>query len=102
MEERSSGRVHTGHAVLDIGDGVGALIIYTKPHLVGNEIEVSQGEDGYRIHTEVLERRSNDQPVFAATFASLPEGRYRIWGYDPKPVSEVTIVGGQVAEVDWR
>jgi hypothetical protein len=102
MEERASGRVHSGHAVLDIGDGVGALIIYTKSDLVGNEIEVSQGEDGHRVHTEVLERRIDDKPIFAATFASLPEGRYRIWGYDPKPVSEVTIVGGQVAEVDWR
>ena len=101
MEERQSGHVHPEHVVLDIGEGVGALILFTAPDLLGEEIEVSQ-EGQPRTHTEVLERRINDQPVFAAVYASLPEGRYRIWGYDDKPVTEVEISGGQVAEVDWR
>lgn len=102
MEERQSDRVHPGHVVLDIGDGVGALILYTGPDLLGQEIELSRSEDAHRTHTEVLERRIRDEPVFAAVYASLPEGRYRIWGYDDKPVTEVEIAGGQVAEVDWR
>ena len=101
MEEPASDRVHA-EVVLDIGDGVGALIIYTRPELLGKEIEVSQGDEGRRVHTEVLERRINNRPVFAAVFASLAEGHYRIWGFDPKPVNDVTIASGEVAEVDWR
>jgi len=101
MEERQSGRVHPEHVVLDIGESVGALILYTGPDLVGQEIEVSQSGQP-RTHTEVLERRIEGRPVFAAVYASLPEGHYQIWGYDDKHVTEVDITSGQVAEVDWR
>ena len=69
---------------------------------MGREIEVSRPADQHRIHTEVLERQIHDRTVFAAVYAALPEGHYRIWGYDDKPVTEVEIVGGQVVEVDWR
>jgi hypothetical protein len=102
VEESGSGRVHDAHAVLDIGDGVGALIIHTRPELLGQEIEVSLGAEGHRVHTEVLERRLAGRPAFAAIYAALPEGRYRIWGFEPNEPREVEIVGGQVAEVDWR
>ena len=101
MEEPGSGRVHPEHVVLDIGEGAGALILYTPPDLEGHEIEVSRADEK-RTHTEVLERRINNLPIFAAVYASLPGGRYRIWGYDHMPVTEVEIVEGQVAEVDWR
>jgi hypothetical protein len=101
MEHSQAGHVHPEHIVLDIGDDTGALILYTPPELVGLEIEVSQ-VDQLRTHTEVLERRINGQPVFAAVYASLPEGHYRIWGYDDRAVTEFDITGGEVAEVDWR
>ena len=101
MEDRQSDRIHPEHVVLDIGVGAGALILYTAPDLLGHEIEISQTGQP-RTHTEVLERRMDGRPVFAAVYASLPEGHYRIWGYDDKPVTEFDIVGGQVAEVDWR
>jgi hypothetical protein len=102
MEESQAGRIHDAQIVLDIGEGVGALILYTTPDLVGLEIELSRAGDPRRTHTEVLERRMAGRQVFAAVYASLPEGRYRIWGYDDKPVTEVEIAGGQVAELDWR
>src|SRR5581483_7004008 len=103
MTERSNaGRVHAGEVVLDIGDGVGALIIYTMAALEGEEIEVSREPAAARVHTEVLERRIGGQAVFAAVYASLPEGRYHIWGFEPNPQNEVEIVSGQVSEVDWR
>ncbi len=55
--------------LLDIGEGVGALVIYTKPAVRGQEIEISRTDgDGRRIHTEVLERVLNGQTVFAAVF----------------------------------
>ena len=101
MEESQAGHVHPEHVVLDIGEGVGALILYTTPDLAGEEIELSL-EGQPRTHTEVLERRINGEPVFAAVYAPLPEGHYRIWGYDDRSTTEVDIVGGQVAEIDWR
>lgn len=102
MVEAYSDRAHTGSAVLDIGEDIGALIIYTREELRGREIEVSpKGNHARRIHTAVLERRANGRPLFAALFLALPAGDYTIWG-NAKNADEVTIVGGAVAEVDWR
>ena len=103
MAERHDDRVHTESVVLDIGRDVGALIIYTKAELRGREIEVSpQGSGAKRVHVEVLERRINGQPVFAAVFPGLRAGDYDIWENAPTPSGTVTIVGGEVAAVDWR
>jgi len=103
MAEGSSDRVHAEDVVLDIGEGFGALLIYTKPELRGTEIEVSRaGDDAKRVHAEVLERRVGGEPVFAAVLAALPEGDYRIWTDDPRLRNTVTIRSGEVAEVDWR
>jgi hypothetical protein len=103
MPERYNNRVHTEHALLDIGDDIGALIIYCRPELRGRQIEVSlRGCEWQRTHTDVLERRANNQPVFAALFYSLPVGDYVIWGNSREPIGEVAIIGGQVAEINWR
>jgi hypothetical protein len=103
MPERYSDRIHTEHAVLDIGDDVGALIIYCRPELRGRQIDVSmRGCEWQRVHTDVLERRANNQPIFAALFLSLPAGDYVIWGNSREPIGEATITGGQVAEINWR
>jgi hypothetical protein len=103
MPERYTDRVHTEHAVLDIGEDVGALVIYCRPELRGRQIDVSlQGREWQRTHTDVLERRINNRPVFAALFLALTVGDYVIWGNSQEPIGEVTISGGQVAEIDWR
>ena len=95
--------VHSEPAVLDIGEDIGALIISTSAALHGHEIEVSpQGDDARRTHTAVLERRVNGRSVFAALFLALPAGDYHIWSGDPNVPQTVTIVGGEVAQVDWR
>lgn len=96
-------RVHTENVVLDIGDNIGALMIYTQPALRNREIEVSpKGEDTRRTHTEVLERRVNGQTVFVAIFPELLAGHYTLWGNATRSAGEITIVGGEIAEVDWR
>lgn len=103
MAEEHRVGAHSEGVILEIGQDVGALVIYTTEALAGREIEVSlRSEQSSRVHTDVLERRVNGRPVFAAVFASLPAGTYTIWGYDPKPVDTVTIEGGAVTEVDWR
>jgi hypothetical protein len=86
--------------VLDIGQNVGALVIYTDVELCGKEIEVSPKDNHLqRTHTEVLERKVNGNITYAALFLTLAEGDYNIWCIPGQPV---TIVGGSVAEVDWR
>ncbi len=103
MAEQKADYIHSGSAVLDIGEDIGALIIFTREHLRGQEIEVSlQGDDTHRIHSAVLEREVNGRSVFAALFLALPAGNYTIWTNDPTVPRSVTIVGGEVAEVDWR
>jgi hypothetical protein len=103
MGEHHDHSIHSAPAVLDIGEGIGALIIYTKPDLHGQEIEVSlRGDEARRTHTAVLERRVNGRSVFAALFLALPEGEYHIWSDDPNLPHAVTILGGEVALIDWR
>lgn len=103
MAERHNDRVHPESVVLDIGQDIGALIIYTEAALRGREIEISpRGSVATRVHVEVLERRINGRPVFAAVFPRLRAGDYDIWDSAANPNGTISIVGGQVATVDWR
>jgi hypothetical protein len=89
-------------AVLDIGGTVGALILITGRERLGDEIEVSPLEaPDRRVHTAIHERRIGDRVIFAGLYPALEAGTYRIWVDDPALVDTVTIVGGEVAEVDW-
>ena len=98
MVEQYVERVHTEPAVLDIGQDIGALVIYTREELRGKEIEVSpKGNETQKTHTAIHERRANGRTIFAGVFLSLPAGDYIIWVH---PSREITIVGGHVAEVD--
>jgi len=103
MPEEHIDRVHPETVVLDIGQDIGALVLYTDAELRGREIEVSRQEGvAKRVHVEVLERRINGQPVFAAVFPGLRAGNYDIWENAPDPSDTVKIIGGEVATVDWR
>jgi hypothetical protein len=100
MAETSVERVHTENAVLDIGEDIGALVIYTGQEMLGKEIEVSpKGNDAQKTHTAVLERKVNERTIYAALFLALPEGDYNTRTI---PSSAITIIGGLVAELDWR
>jgi hypothetical protein len=101
--EHGPERVRSEDLVLDIGDGIGALVLYNDPDLVGQEIEVSPiGQESSRTHTAIHERRVTGRTVCAGVYPELPAGDYRIWTDDPRPVKEFTIVSGQVTEADWR
>ncbi len=96
-------REHPEPVVLDIGGEMGALVLYTPAALHGREIEVSPlGNDERRVHTAVLRRSLNQHTLYAAVYAELPAGDYRIWGDDPTLTDRVSIAAGCVAEVDWR
>lgn len=90
-------------SVLDIGGEIGALVLYTDERFRGREIEISPvGDESHRVHTAIHERKVGGQLVFAGVYPDLPEGTYRIWTDDPSLPDLVTIVGGEVAEMDWR
>ena len=89
-------------AVLDIGGDAGALILYTDETFVDREIEVSRVGDDRRVHTAIHRRRMGEKVVYAGVYPDLPAGSYRIWVDEPGLPNQVTIVGGQVTELDWR
>jgi len=118
-------------AVLDIGGDVGALILYTDADYAGHEIELSLIDEvephdehehshehehepshdhrhdhvdghGARVHTAIHERRAGELVTYAGIYPELIAGTYRVWIDDPTLPNRVTIVGGEVAELDWR
>jgi hypothetical protein len=67
--------------VLDIGEDVGALVLYTRPELHGREIEVNPlgvSPDARRVHSAVLERSANGRTIFAAVYPELRAGDYEV------------------------
>lgn len=89
--------------MVDVGPDAGALVIYTREELRGQEIEISpESKDEQRVHTDVLRRTTAGGEVFAAVFGSLPEGEYRLWHDTLTSPVRVRIVGGEVTELDWR
>jgi hypothetical protein len=65
--------------MLDIGEGRGALVIYTAPHLVGQEIEIRLHDGEWSgVHTAVRTRYVGDRVLYAGVFGSLDAGRYAL------------------------
>ena len=89
-------------AVLDIGDDSGALVLYTDPSFVDREIEISRLGDQRRVHTAIHARPTGHGVVYAGVYPDLAAGSYRIWVDEPGLPTRVTVVGGQVTELDWR
>jgi len=74
-------RRHPESVVLDIGEDVGALVLYTGAELHGHEIEVSPlgaEPSARRVHSAVLERSVNGRILYAATYPELPVGAYEV------------------------
>jgi hypothetical protein len=90
-------RRHTESVILDIGDAVGALVLYTSPALHGQEIEVTPlGSNARRVHSAVLERSFNGRIVYAAVYPELQQGDYEVC-CEGSP--KFTITAGTVSEV---
>jgi hypothetical protein len=98
-----AGPDRTGPAILDIGQGIGALLLHAPADLRGVEIEVSPVDDpAQRVHTEVLRREWGGRRTHTAIFARLAPGDYVVWAPDGRPRSQVVIGDGSVTEIDWR
>lgn len=89
-----------GTVVLDIGEGVGALVVHTPSALCGREIEIARrGESRAFVHTEVRERVLPEGSVYAGVFVALDEGDYTVLDVADHPRCDVTIESGRVTHV---
>jgi hypothetical protein len=102
-EERHAARRHPEHVVLDIGEDIGALIVHADAGMLAVEVEISAtGHDDQRTHKDILEREINGRPSYTAVFDVLREGGYTLWVDDVARARDVVVLGGAVAELDWR
>lgn len=87
--------------VLDIGDGVGALVLLVDADLLGTEVHVA-APDGRITHTGVWLRSMGPVNVPAAVFCELPADTYilldPVWAMG----REVDLADGGVVEIDLR
>jgi hypothetical protein len=91
------------HVMLDLGPGVGALVLRTGADLHGTEIEISPtGRDDERSHKQVHERPVAGRPLYGAVFDSLPAGDYTLW-LDGRPLRRgVAVTGAAVTDISLK
>jgi hypothetical protein len=96
-------RPRTEPVVLELGDELGALLVYTDPALLHDEIEISpSGDDAQRSHKDVLERQAGGRSHHVAVFDLLERGSYTLWHRGAPLARGVSVAGGEVAELDCR
>jgi hypothetical protein len=95
--------VRPEHVMLDLGPGVGALVLHTNADLHGAEIEISPaGRDAERSHKQVHERPVAGRPLYAAVFDRLPAGDYTLW-LDDRPLRrDVAVAGAAVTDISLQ
>jgi hypothetical protein len=101
-EIESAGPAPSGPAVLDIGGGIGALLVIVPAALLHTEIEVSPAGRPGRTHTGVHERPMSGSRLPVALFPSLETGTWTLWGHGPCTTRTVEILDGEVSRLDWR
>ncbi len=86
--------------MLDLGPGVGALVLRAGADLHGAEVEISpSGSDDERSHKQVHDRRIGGRSHYAAVFDRLPAGEYTLW-LDDRPLRrEVAVAGAAVTHI---
>src|ERR1700679_3996647 len=95
MTEQILGTSGPGSVILELGEGIGALILETPPDLNGHEIEISPSGGGARTHSMVRERQTATRTSYAAVYPVVPEGDYTVWREDGVPAGQVAVHGGQ-------
>jgi hypothetical protein len=91
------------HVMLDVGPGVGALVLQTGADLHGVEIEISPvGHDHERSHKQVHERPVAGRPLYGAVFEALPAGEYTLWLDDRLLRRHVAVAGAAVTQLEIK
>ena len=102
MTESVAGPSGPGTVVLELGPGVGALVLLTPADLDGREIEISRDDPGARrTHSRVRPRHVPAGTRYAAVYPDLPAGPYTIWADEEHAAGRVVITGGRVTNWSW-
>ncbi len=88
-------------SVLDIGDTIGALVVFLDDQPPGAELYCClTGRLDTRFHTGIHPRNVGADIVDVAVFPSVPEGTYDLLDHDLQPCATITLTGGVVTELD--
>jgi hypothetical protein len=103
MTEAVAGPTGPGSVVMELGAGIGALVLYTPPGLDGEEIEISRDDEpgAARTHSQVRARPLPGETRYAAVYPGLRAGHYTIWRDERNRAATVTVTGGQVSSCHW-
>jgi hypothetical protein len=101
MTEHIHGPSGPGTVVLELGEGVGVLVLDAPPELNGREIEISPSGGGHRTHSLVRERHLATGTVYAAVYPSRAAAVYTGGLAGGTPAGRVTVHGGQATRFRW-
>jgi hypothetical protein len=94
------GPTYDSTVVMEVGGDMGALVLYVDATELGNEVDIfREGDDTPLTHTAIRERHLGDAVLYAGVYPGLPAGDYTVAAVGSHPPTDVTIVGGVVAEV---
>ena len=100
-EHHHDGTSEPGSVILELGEGIGALVLDAPPDLAGQEIEISPAGGGPRTHSVVRKRHTGTRTVYAAVYPVLAAGDYVVWLQDGSQAGQVSISGGQASRFRW-
>jgi len=83
MREPVPGPSRSGSVILDLGPGVGALVLHAAPEMGGREIEVSPlggGTPAHRTHSRVRPRKTGGETQYAARVSAARRRRLHDMG----------------------
>ena len=88
--------------VLDIGDQIGALILYADEACLGREIDLTPAglPRSHHTHTMIRRRCAVDREFVAGVYPEVAAGTYTVWGTEGMAIADVVITGGRVTEFD--
>ena len=95
-----------GAVLVDIGEDVGALVVYMPDDMAGEEIEICPATADrtaeHRPHVAVLPRPIGNTVAYSAVFPALSAGDYELYRKPDGPVRlTASVMGAQVSEVRW-
>jgi hypothetical protein len=100
--DHAAGLTGPGSVVLELGGGVGALVLHAPARLRGREIEISPVTNALRrTHSLVRERHTAAGASYAAVYPQVPAGQYTVWRDAGTPAGTITVASGQVARFRW-
>lgn len=87
-------------SVLDIGDGVGALMVRLGGDTPSGELMACpRGAPDRHFHTGVHHRVDGETAAWVAVFPAIDEGEYSLIGDDGGEHTPFTVVGGEVTSL---